>query len=172
MNLDKDTLHGLSKFLSKFVVLTAPGLVINEFVFHKGIYGGGISNIYDLLLLLIWSAIFSLPYYICIILNIAWHEIKSKEVLVNAENDPEIFESGIPLLFILIVINYVIFKVMLAMNWMSSSIKIGVLQPYALLVISVVTSCAISFPMGKIYYSLLNKFMAKISNALQQRINK
>lgn len=172
MNLDKDTLHGLSKFVTKFVVLTAPGLVINEFVFHKGIYSGGIVNIYDFLLLIIWSVFYSLPYYACLILTIAWYEIKTKEELEKAVNDPELFETSIPLLFMLVVINFFAYKIMLFLNWMNSLVKYGISQQYTLLIVSVMITCAVCFPISKLYFYLLDKFISRIRIALIKRISR
>jgi hypothetical protein len=106
------------------------------------------------------------------VLNIAWHNISSQEDIEMAQNDPTVFEMVIPLLFLLMVINYVIFKIMLSRNWMSNSINLGILQQYMLFVVSVIITCIISFPIGRLYFFLIDKLVTKISSAINMRIKK
>lgn len=59
--IDSGTLTSIKKYVASIILLTAPGLILQDIIFQKGLYSGGINSMIDLVLYLINSFALSIP---------------------------------------------------------------------------------------------------------------
>jgi hypothetical protein len=159
MGLDKDTFRTFNNYLSKVAILLAPGMVILEFVFHRGFLSGNIHEIPELILLLIWSIFLSVPYYMMTTLTLLWLHLSSEKI--NTIEDPhendDIYEESLPFTLFLVLITFVAYKILLWLNWPSFSTYLGIKREYVFCFVSIGLTLLISVPFAMVYYSVLDK---------------
>src|SRR5438874_2076092 len=121
MAFDKDTLQTLNVYFSKIAILLAPGMAIVEFVFHKGLLTGNIHDIPELILLIIWSLVFSSPYYASVTIIGLW---------IDTSSDSNEYEVELPLALLLVFVTFVTYKGMLWLNWLHFYTYLGIKREY------------------------------------------
>ena len=172
MNFNKETLNTFSDYLSKGVVLIAPGMMVIEFVFHKGFFSGGISNIPDLFLLLIWSICLSVPYYVCTTLILIWHELDSFKMAEEAKTDPSIYETALPLTLLLVFITYISYKMLMFWNLFAFISNYDIQQKYAVCFVAFIFTILVCFLIAKIYYAIVNAFLTLAAKRIAKKESK
>lgn len=159
MPLSKESFKAATDYLSKAVALIGPGLLICDVVFKKGLIHGGIENIYSIILLIIWSVILSIPYYVATTLIALTHDTTAN--LQSKDEDPTLYEAALPFMILLIFLTYVMLKTLNYLNFGFISARIGIPIRYEQMIVSVLSIFIIAFPIGSIYYRALDFFLAK-----------
>jgi len=154
MSLDKDTLRTLDNYLSRIAILIAPGMVILELVFHRGLLSANIHDIPELILLIIWSLILSAPYYFLMTYTLLWFATPIEQIetgsRLNAERDD--YEEALPLTLLLVLITVGVYKITIWLDWPHVSTYFGIRREYVLCVVSVGVTMIVSVPLAAIYY--------------------
>ena len=161
MDINKETLSTILDHLSKFILLLIPGMIVMDFGMQRGFFSGGINNTIDFLFLLIWSVVFSFPYYIVAILIIVWNEVKSKSDADKIKSDPTAYETVLIFIFFLVFFHYVLFKIMLYYKFLAWTPIFEVDQRVAVCVVSMFTAFLLGFPISKLFYFLLLNIIAR-----------
>jgi hypothetical protein len=65
MDITEKHVEASFNYFSKLAMHLVPGLVALEVTFRKGLFAGGIADVYAFVLLLVWAAILSLPFEAC-----------------------------------------------------------------------------------------------------------
>jgi hypothetical protein len=161
MDFTKETLITISDYLSKFILLLAPGMIVIDFAMQRGFFSGGINTIFDFLLLLFWSAVFSFPYYILAILALFWNEVtvKSdiKRLADKIKGDPTTFETVLIFVFFLILLHYITFRVMLYYRFLVWTTTFGFDHRVVICIVSMFAALLVGFPFSKLLYFALRR---------------
>ena len=142
-------------------ILLAPGMVILEFVFHRGFLAGNIHDIPELILLIIWSLFLSVPYYVMTTLTLLWLHVPLEKIsaITDPHEDNDIYEESLPFTLLLVVITFCAYKIMLWLNWPPFVTYLGIKREYVVCFVAVLLTVAASVPLALIYYPAINKAM-------------
>jgi hypothetical protein len=159
MPATKESFKAVADYLSKVFTLTCPGLLLCDVVFKKGLLNGGISDVYTFILVIFWSLILSVPYYVATTLTMLTHD--TSVTLDAKEDDPTLYEAVLPLTVLLTVLTYILLKVLNYFNFGFISAKLGTPIRFEQMVVAVIAIFVLAFPIGNIYYRTLDFFMRK-----------
>jgi len=169
MSIDKETIKSIGDYISRFIILIAPGIILVEVVLNKGFISGGIQNLFDLVLLIIWSVILSIPYYPLVLFLSARFEYDNPSELEKIEiDDPLDYESMVALVVIITLINcaaYLIIK----FYYTFSNILLGIEANYLIFLVSMFITFLIALPVGGFYFWLINCIVKNIHKAISKK---
>jgi uncharacterized membrane protein len=151
MDYAKETYQYLDENITRIVTVLAPGLMIIEMVFHKGFISGGITDLFSFILLLIWSFVISLPFFHWLGFLAGWFDPFDDPVRKSSAT----FDLGLPLLFIVMVINYLFYRLIMHWGWLSNLQEYSINPKYVLCIVSTLVSMILSLPISKMYYYFL-----------------
>ena len=75
----EETIKLFDTYSSYFIVFILPGLAAMDYAFERGLFSGGINNIYEFFLLIFWSISLSVPFLVIVIIALRPHELHEKE---------------------------------------------------------------------------------------------
>lgn len=162
MAIDKDTLLTFSNYVSKTAILILPGLVIVEMVFHKGLLSGNVHSVTELILLILWSFLFSVPYYASASLTQTWFSTPFKEVEKRAKGFPlktDYYEDALWFTAQLLLITVITYKLLLSLNWLPSTVYFGMRREYLTCIASITLTMLVSIPLAGGYYWLYDRLI-------------
>ena len=159
MPATKESFKTVADYLSKVVTLICPGLLLCDVVLGKGLVNGGIGDVFTFILVILWSLILSVPYYVATTLTALTHD--TSVALEENDDDPTIYEAALPFTILLTLLTYILLKVLNYFNVGFISDKLATPIRYEQMVLSVVTIFVLAFPIGSIYYRTLDFFLLK-----------
>ena len=156
--------------------LFIPGLVILEICFKKGLFSSGISNIYELFMLLMWSLILTIPFNYFIPIKVAFLGEDLTKIYVEQKglkqeyekeiNEKEFFEeeqANLKLTFNIIrVIVLLIIYLILSNNFSIAFNPLKLNSDINHTIISFIGSLVIGYPIGITYSLIMRRSFAKI----------
>lgn len=169
MSINKETIKSIGEYISKYTIIIAPGIILIEIVFNKGFVSGGIQNLYDMILLLIWSAILSIPYYPLVLFLSARFECNSPSELSNFKiDDPSDYESIVPLVIVLSLVTSLLY--LLIKNIFSwPNVLIGIEIKYLLFLVSIIITLFVALPMGAFYFWVIDCVLKNIHRSVANK---
>jgi hypothetical protein len=161
MDFNRDSLRAVGDYIAQFCALLGPGMMILDVSFHKGYFSGNIQNVYEVILLIFWSLLFSSPTYMTTALLGIWMDPTVK--LDDNQGDAPIFESGLPLTVLSMLVIYLMYKALWFFDSFHSVIQYGISQNVIITIASLVLTVLFMVPLGKLYYALFSKVFRFIS---------
>lgn len=174
---NKDSIKLLNSKLSKGLNLVVPGLLVFELFFDLGLLSNTPENIFSFSLYLIWSLLFSMPFYLIrprsinsfirFLVNDLINEYGGKYESYNeAIKDESISEKFSDInenltfgyTIIQLFILYFSYKLLVTHSIPENTI-LSVSPNITQLIICTITSVLISIPVGNLYSNLLRKYV-------------
>lgn len=76
--LSKETVKFFDTYMSYIAIFTLPGLAAMDYAFGRGLFSGGIDNIYNFVLLIIWSISLSVPFLALVVRVLRPHDLHQR----------------------------------------------------------------------------------------------
>ena len=151
-----DLADGLSMLENKYFLvlnLTFPGVFVLETVFQIGLFSGGVSNVYEFTLLVVWSIALSMPYAVMSSLQFRLDRLLR---LPKGETfRPTIgFAIKFPLHLIGAVMTTIVFKILTFKGVFQSAEPVFPAE-HVRYVVALVVACLLGYPVAWLYRRLL-----------------
>ena len=107
--LKEESIQLFDTYMSYVAVLTLPGVAAMDYAFGRGLFSGGIGNIYEFFLLIFWSISLSVPFLVLVVAVLHPH-------LLHDKGDPygksmtSTINASLLYVFTLVLANYALFN--------------------------------------------------------------
>ena len=146
----KDFFTEIERSLGAVTSAFFPGLFLLDTIFDKGVLAGGISSIYEFILLVVWGFAISIPYLIIGYIAVQPNRLAKKDQQPGSyEWTFGIYSMLAPFVILLSLFTYLICK-LLAFFFGYAPI-LGISGKGLLFVASIVLTAPTAFLMGKVY---------------------
>ena len=158
MKISEETVSIVNRNISLFAALIFPGIFFLEVFFEKGLMSGGINNVYEFILYLIWALIISVPFFYITSFNAMILDTTVDLKKVDEIDIPTIFQGALPLEIILTVITFLISRMFNYFDILPAQI-IGISSKYIYIIFALILMIIISPFVSKLYYKSISIFL-------------
>ncbi len=165
----RDDLETLKEYAGWIIASFLPGFFVMELIYHKGLSSGGIKNIFDLILFLVWSFFIS---HVFNIINMNTVRLDKIESIRGQLDTPIASYLLLPPLIFFTLITFIIYQIFYCTKLFEPGGILCIPPIHIRLVLSFIIAIPISFIVGPLWREGILKRDRYYNIMLQEKIEK